>query len=511
MKRALGLVGLSGWGAIALILPVRAESTVEPPVKTLASKISPSRSRTHRYTQRPGSIPTVEDLSDVQPTDWAYQALKALIDRYNLRLGYPDGTFRGERSLTRYEFAALLQAALDEVVQLQGRGEEFVAEDLAVLQRLQENYQLALDDLDDRLTTRLGPRVDRLEAQNFSPTTQLQGQLILGLTGATEGNATLLHRLRLNLTSSFQGNDRLFTQLEVGNNGGDGVSFVQNQGLNLLGTTGLLAGAGGLDYTEVDSTLYLNRLYYSFEPNDRLSVTVGAKIAPADFIDRNRFANDSAINFNSSFFVNNPLIIQNQIDRPGGAGAVVSWDLPEIPVSLTGLYVASTAEDAANGGLFRDRYQASLELEYARHRDWALRLQYTHAEIDQTNIDAVGFNGEFAIGLGIGLFGRLGFGDYDGFNRVLGENLDATPISWAAGLNLRNWPFPGNFAGAAIGQPFITDDVGDATQTNFEAFYNLELSDNLSITPALILVWNADNDNDSDTLWQGVLRMVFSF
>ncbi|MDY6937993.1 MAG: iron uptake porin [Cyanobacteriota bacterium] len=518
MKRALGFVGLGCWGSIALVFPTGAQSAVNPigksPIDSLNAEISTSDRRPTTVppsAQLPNAMPSVEELSDVQPTDWAYQALKSLIERYNLPIGYPDGTFRGDRPLTRYEFAALLQQALDAVVVLRGTGDTFLAEDLEVLERLQANYQLALDDLDDRLTNRLRPRVDRLELENFSPTTQLRGQLIVALTDATEGSATLVHRLRLNLTSRLSGNDRLFTQLEAGNNGGDGVSFVQNQDNNVLGTTGVLAGAGGLDYTEVDSSVSVNRLYYAFEPIERLSVTIGPKIAPADFIDRNRFANNSALDFSSSFFVNNPLIIQNQIDRPGGAGAVVSWDFAEIPLTLTGLYVASTAEDAGKGGLFRDRYQTSLELEYTPSPYWAVRLQYTHAEIEQTNIDAVGLNGEYSIGLGIGLFGRLGFGDYDGFNRVLLENVDANPTSWAAGANLRNWPFPGNFAGVAIGQPFITDDVGDATQTNLEAFYNVQLSDNLTVTPALLLVWNADNDNDSDTIWQGVVRTVFSF
>lgn len=493
------------WRSIALVcmatisaMPsVNAQS--QPEVGDILSQLSDST-----------RVTTVDELSDVQPTDWAYQALKSIIDRYNLDLGYPDGTYRGNRAMTRSEFAAAVEAALNTLVQLSDRNRSVFQEDLNTLAQLQLNYQQAGEELNARLDNRIEPRIDRLEAQQFSPTTQLQGQLILGLTdGNNASKTTFVDRLRLNLTTQFSPQNRLFTQLEAGNNGQDAIAQVQNREDNLLGTTGLLAGAGGLDYVEVDEKLRLRRLYYSFQPTDKLSVTIGSKLAPGDFIDRNRFANHSDANFNSSFFFNNPLIIQNQIDRSGGAGVAVSWDLK--PVTLTGVYVAADAADPQTGGFWRDRYQTSLELEYTPHTAWAVKLQYTHAEIDGTDIDAVGVNGEWTVNPYLGLFGRLGRGDYHGFNTALSRNLELSPLTWALGMNVRNWPIPGNVAGIAIGQPFISNDLGNATQTNFEAFYHLQLSDNLSLTPALIIVGNADNDSSSETTWQGVLRMVFSF
>ncbi len=58
-------------------------------------------------------VTSVSQLSDVQPTDWAFQALQSLVERYGCIAGYPDGTFRGNRALTRYEFAAGLNACLN--------------------------------------------------------------------------------------------------------------------------------------------------------------------------------------------------------------------------------------------------------------------------------------------------------------------------------------------------------------------------------------------------------------
>ena len=60
-------------------------------------------------------VTSITQFSDVQPTDWAYQALSNLVERYGCVAGYPNGTYRGNRALTRYEAAALLNACLDRI------------------------------------------------------------------------------------------------------------------------------------------------------------------------------------------------------------------------------------------------------------------------------------------------------------------------------------------------------------------------------------------------------------
>jgi len=50
-------------------------------------------------------VTSVNQLLDVQPTDWAFQALQSLVERYGCIAGYPDGSYRGNRALNRYEFA----------------------------------------------------------------------------------------------------------------------------------------------------------------------------------------------------------------------------------------------------------------------------------------------------------------------------------------------------------------------------------------------------------------------
>ncbi|HEY9606390.1 MAG TPA: iron uptake porin, partial [Allocoleopsis sp.] len=75
----------------------------------------------NQYTQEPDNLSQVTNVSqlrDVQPGDWAYEALRSLVERYGCIAGYPDGTFRGNRAMTRYEFAAGLNACLTQIEKL---------------------------------------------------------------------------------------------------------------------------------------------------------------------------------------------------------------------------------------------------------------------------------------------------------------------------------------------------------------------------------------------------------
>ena len=166
--------------------------------------------------------------------------------------------------------------------------------------------------------------------------------------------------------------------------------------------------------------------------------------------------------------------------------------------------------DEESLGLGGDRRQSSLELEYAPSEAIALRLQYTYANLSDIDINAFGLNAQWRINRSVGVFGRYGIASYEGFSAPLDRSLDLTPQTWAVGLTLQDWLVPGALAGLAVGQPFAGTDLGDATQTNFEAFYNLPLNDRLSVTPVFMLITRPDND-DRPAIWQGTLRTVVTF
>jgi len=62
-------------------------------------------------------VTSVKQLSDVQPTQWSYQAITNLVDRYGCVAGYPNGTFRPGQPATRSELASLINACLDNITQ----------------------------------------------------------------------------------------------------------------------------------------------------------------------------------------------------------------------------------------------------------------------------------------------------------------------------------------------------------------------------------------------------------
>ncbi|MGI0493742.1 iron uptake porin [Alkalinema pantanalense CENA528] len=454
-------------------------------------------------------LPLVSELSDIQPSDWAYKAVKTLVERYGIVVGYPDGTFRGNRPINRYEFAAILS-------QLRDRIEQFIEEsqnegalgDLVTVKNLQRVYQEAAEELKNRLTNQIEPSTLNLEARQFSTTTKLGIRSDQILTNGTRAKATIVSRTRLNLNTSFVGNDLLVTQLEMGNQGQDAITENQAQKGGLLSTLGILADGGGLDPVTSETQVRLRKLYYSFQPMENLTIAVGTALPPSAFIDQNTFANNSGQNFISSFFSNNPLIVQNELDRFGGAGAAVSWQLQDA-LTLRGLFVGADANDPEKG-LFHDRYQGTIEAEYRFEQPIALRLQYTNSNVNGSVINVFGINAEWAVSRQFGVFGRFGVGSYRGFNQVVGEDLDLNPKTWAIGGILRNFVIPGSKAGLAIGQPFITKDLGNATQTNVEAYFGLLLNDYINISPSVMVLTNPDNRKGA-TIWQWSLRMTFEF
>ena len=98
-------------------------------------------------------VTSVTQFSDVYPTDWAYQALANLVETYGCVAGYPNGSFRGNRAMTRYEAAALLNACLDRITEVTDE-----------LRRLLKEFETELAILKCRVDG-LEARVGELEAQ----------------------------------------------------------------------------------------------------------------------------------------------------------------------------------------------------------------------------------------------------------------------------------------------------------------------------------------------------------
>lgn len=96
-----------------------------------------------------GSVGAANPFSDVSSSDWAYQAVADLSDE-GIVDGYPDGTFRGQKNVTRYELAQI-------TARLMAKEDEYTTSQRVVIEKLA--YALA-DELDN-----MGVRVSNLESR----------------------------------------------------------------------------------------------------------------------------------------------------------------------------------------------------------------------------------------------------------------------------------------------------------------------------------------------------------
>lgn len=441
-------------------------------------------------------VTSVSQLSDVQPTDWAFQALQSLVERYGCIAGYPDGTFRGDRPLTRYEFAAGLNACLDRVNELiaAGLGEAASAEDLAVIQRLQEEFAAELATLRGRVDA-LEARTAEIEANQFSTTTVLTGNVWFNLTQAfptddilTERSlvvpdspfapptrdadnrptrverdrpeATFSYYAWLNFNTSFTGRDLLVTQFAMGNGNSPANQLVSSGFFNSWGVP-FLDQTG----TPTEDDIIVRELFYSFPIGDTVQVDVGPRLNYYRYFDGNRYTFFllGATSFNSTGST-----LLNAIDR--GSGAVVQWRIAD-PLELTLGYLAENTEflnpslfntsSDPNNGLFNSSNTISAQLEYSPSPDFGLRLIYARSSLKPYN----GF-----IGGAVGEPLPYGYAD-DGFG---GTVRDSGADAFVANFDWQIADWVGLFGRYSYGRLDInptnpTRDGGDIRVQSFQA------------------------------------------
>ncbi|MCC3498524.1 MAG: carbohydrate porin [Microcoleus sp. PH2017_15_JOR_U_A] len=523
---------------LADVLPSSADSVdstnlqpeIIPSVDRLAEVLPSAADSVDSTNLQPEIIPSVDRLADVLPSSWAFSAVRSLVEKYGCIAGDSEKRFRGEQALSRQEFAVALNACLERINTIDG----LTRDDLMAVERLQQAFTTELTALRDRVEG-LETEANRLESQQFSTTTKLSGQAIFAVNaGGFSGdrvisprgaivtrdrpNPTALYRFSLDLNTSFKGTDLLKLRLLAGSPGtnDNAAGFLEPN----LGST--------LDFAIPGTTqISLSRLYYSFAPTKDLSVTVGARMVAGDFVDKNRFANVNFRDFSTQSLINNFVLLP----RPGGAGAAIDWKPNQGALRLRAVYIASNSEESlpenqsffgggspgdirlfpiagggARGGLFGDPYMGVVELEYAPTSSFSARLQYSGGEVLGSNFQSVGANFDWAITSRLGIFGRYGYASYP--DTTIG---DIRPSYWSAGVSLQNLFVTGDLAGLGVVQPFILTEVGNATQTNIEAFYNFPLANNIRITPLIQIITHPANQNSNGTIVTGTLRTVFTF
>ncbi|MEG3900069.1 MULTISPECIES: iron uptake porin [unclassified Microcoleus] len=511
-------------------------------------------------------VTSVSQLSDVRPTDWAFQALQSLVERYGCIAGYPDGTFRGNRAMTRYEFAAGLNACLDKVNELIKAGTTNLAtkEDLTTLQRLQEEFAAELATLRGRVDA-LESRTAELEANQFSTTTKLSGEAIFSVADTTKNNhsdtqTVLNYRLRLNLLTSFTGKDTLITGLQAYN--------IRSFGPQLGLSTGAFSGLSdsqarlssepqfpGINPQNLSSiganTVELYKLLYVFPVSNSITLFAGPKAETTDaFQAITPFAGEGQEAI-SRFAAYNPVVRVSGGTSGSGlasAGGFI-WNISK-KVNLTALYGSVNAAlpndegfpaTPLGAGLFNGSTVAAAQLTIKPTSSIDIGLNYAHSR-HQLNILATGLSDAdlgsilgrdrqpVSGGLRMNSFGgtatwrlspKIAVSSYGGWIIADAErsNASTTFNSWMVGFHFRDLFKQGNNAGILFGQPLDRDSVSGgarfqenkATPYHLEAYYRFKVNDNISITPGAFVLFNPEGTKNNDTVGVGVLRTTFTF
>jgi hypothetical protein len=113
------------------------------------------------FAQEPGNKDGA-NFSDVSPNHWAYHALQKLAEKYDFKLGYPDGTFGGNKSLTRYEMAAIIVKILDQVKE---NKVVIKKDDKESLKELARAFQKDIEQQGEKLSA-IEDQLDMVETKN---------------------------------------------------------------------------------------------------------------------------------------------------------------------------------------------------------------------------------------------------------------------------------------------------------------------------------------------------------
>jgi len=511
------------------------------------------------------AVTSVSQLSDVKPTDWAFQALQSLVERYGCIAGYPDKTYRGNRAMTRYEFAAGLNACMDRVNDLiaASTADMVKKEDLATLRKLQEQFAAELATLRGRVDG-LESKVATLEKQQFSTTTKLSGEAIFSLStayGGNKGDANVAfnNRVRLNLTTSFTGKDMLITGLQAYN-------FSEN---NLASTIGLadttlnsssnvrlgyepqfpsrtpatLGARGGNNQVE------LYKLLYIFPVSNKLTAFVGTQAEVSDaFPAILPFAGEGTEGISRFSTLPAAQRISGGTSQFGLASAAgLIYNISD-NIDLRALYGTLSANLTNNAGfpgtplgagLFNGSYVAAAQLTVKPSKALDIGINYAYS-YHQINILGAGLGssdiGAVNIGAGsltepiklntVGVSAAyrlnpsvtLAASYTQVFTDLIRVNAGTSFNSWLVGAHFKDVLSKGNTAGLIFGQPLSRSSVSglavrseNATPYHLEGYFNYRLNDKISITPGVFVIFNPEGFTSNRTAIVPVIRTTFSF
>lgn len=386
-------------------------------------------------------LTSVSQLSDVSPGEWAYEALRSLVERYGCIVGYPDRTFRGNRALTRWEFAAGLNSCLNVIERLLQENVAILREDIEKLQRLAQEFAAELAALGARVDN-LESRATFLEDHQFSTTTKLKGEVIIAAVGqggpgdklnsasnlidavgldqqdliddpdldftdddfqdeSVDNQFTLGDRIRLDLRTSFTGKDLLRTRFQAGNLPRLDRAF------------GTESARLGFD-DDTDNDLEIDRLYYQFPVGERLEITLSTLHDFDDFLQTyNPYLVSSGTGALSRFERRNPFVYRG----PVGAGAIIDYKFSDV-FNATAFYQAdsdASGDPSPGSGLFNGNFSTGVQIGVAPTDKFEFGIAYLHKYFKNGGVNITGSTGSsYSSGAATALSEATGRGGFRG-------------------------------------------------------------------------------------------------
>ena len=540
------------------LIPAQAETLIPEPIYGDLDVADPMENYGEDNSEDPfHQVTNVNQLRDVSPTDWAYEALRGLVDRYGCIVGYPDQAYRGNQALSRYEFAAGLNACLNQIERLIAASEAVIQEDLETIKRLMQEFQAELASLEGRVDN-LDSRTAFLEDHQFSTTTKLQGSVVFALADVFGGdggkNQTVFQeRTTLTLGTSFTGKDLLLTSLWQGNaplNVGFNQAGTRVGGVNVPSAEGTLSSQFGAN-TEGDVRLLFASYQFPVGKRLKFHVSQGFDIFHAFAPTLNPYLDDLDLGRGaiSVFGQRNPIY-----STGGGSGIGANFQITDGLLLTTG-YLAGgeSAPDPSEGaGLFNGGYAALGQLTWKINEKFSLAGVYSNAYAPPGTFGA-NYNGLAVSGTAVAntLGGQVSLA---GLNPTLDQqpvvsNTYGAQFSWQFNpkFALSGWfgasyarligrgdgeiltysltfAFPdlgkeGNLLGLVVGaEPYLTSFSGGNPQPfkvdlplHIEAFYRYQVNDNISITPGFIWLTAPNQDNNNDDNVIATIRTTFQF
>jgi Carbohydrate-selective porin, OprB family len=435
-------------------------------------------------------------------------------------------------------------------------------QDLDQLKQLVQSFSTELQGVDARIKA-LDGRITELKDKSFSTTTKLVGEAIFAVTGLAGGpsnatrNTILSDRVRLNFRSSFTGKDLLLVRLQSRNSssfGGSATTSAAKTNMARLGFEG-----------SDDNNTTLHRLQY------QLPVTASTKV----FVEAvgSEF-NDNYYTFNpehqaagtgavSRFGRFNPVYrLSNEGAGVGvdykvtpGLGLVLSYAVPRVGIpGVSGTAPETAGNPAANNGLFNGSNVLFSQLTLKPSDDVSLGLIYAHSYhsagtgisgSNGSNIANNPFNSanpanptapntlvptsanHYSLAASVNLSKELIVSAWGGLTQAKQEGGGGKADIWnyAVTLAAKDFGSSGSTLGFVVGmQPKLTGTnfstlvggvatprVDKNTSLHFETFYKYKVSDNLYITPGIIMLTNPEHNAANPTEYLGTVRTTFVF